>query len=1001
MRIRSWCRRYFAGLLFLAVGSGSLAAQNVGSISGTVTDAGSGQPLNAVRVHVAGTTLQGITDLRGVYRMVNVPAGEVKLQARRIAYKAVERTITLAPGAESTQDFTLASSVVTLEEVVVTGTAGDQRRRAQGAQVSEISVADVMASAPVRTFEQVLQSRSPGVSVTMASGTSGAFSAIRIRGGASISLSNEPLIYVDGIQITSGSGNTFGVGGQATGRLSELNPADFESVEIVKGPAAATLYGANASAGVIQITTKKGRQGSPFTQTLSVDFDKIDPAFTPPANFAFCTTGTIAPTSTNPLCRGQTVTTLVSDNPLVRESAFRNGASNDVQWTGRGGGSNFGYYASLNIGNENGTTPNNAFDRRSGRLNFNWTPSTQLAFDAGVGMQRNSFILPDNDNNVYGYLGGGLLGSPLTRRDDGSGNDGFFGAERDLAAIQAIENNLLTHRTIATATANWVPIPRWTHRFVAGADWLRDEAKKFFPKNARGSYQGLTNTGDISENREGEERYTVDYLTNVRVNTGLDLTHNVSAGFQLLNRRNENVQASGQGITVNSNNTVSAASTRSANQGFVEQRQVGFLGQYQANWKDRLYGTLGARIDANSSFGDTKEWFFLPKVGLSYVISEEAFWRESVGFVNTLRLRGAWGQTGRSPNPGASLTTLSPAPFVLGGTSQPGAVPASPGNDSLKAERGVEFEAGFDAGVLNDRLGFEVTYFNKRSTDLLLQKPLPPSLGFTQTPFVNIGELKNTGIEVAVNAQPIARRDFVWDARVGLSTLDTKITDMGDVAAFGTLNRFEAGFEPGMFVGLRIRSIDTLTNIVTVSNDFERIGPVLPTMEGSISTNLTIYRNWRVSGLVDGKWGNYLYNLTDFFRETQLVRSNRRLDPAVLSKHERLRRYGNPTAGQPAFVRENGASATVNEVRDAYVQKADFIKLRELSLSYTLPNEWASYLRAQSATFTVSGRNLQTWTDYEGFDPELLSVATTNFGRQDFLTIPPPKRVGFRMNLTF
>jgi TonB-dependent SusC/RagA subfamily outer membrane receptor len=230
------------------------------------------------------------------------------------------------------------------------------------------------------------------VSVTTASGTSGAFSSIRIRGGASISLSNEPLIYVDGVQIASGSGNMFGVGGQSTGRLSELNPQDIENVEIVKGPAAATLYGANASAGVIQIFTKKGRQGSRFTQTYSVDYANLDPNFDPPSNFAFCTTALIASTSANPLCRNQTTTTLVSDNPLERQHAFRTGHSSDVQWTGRGGGNNFGYYASLNYGKDYGTTPNNGFDRRGGRLNYTWTTTSTLSFEqlhpAGQRQQR-------------------------------------------------------------------------------------------------------------------------------------------------------------------------------------------------------------------------------------------------------------------------------------------------------------------------------------------------------------------------------------------------------------------------------------------------------------------------------------------------------------------------------------------------------------------------------------------------------------------------------------
>lgn len=1033
MRILPLSRYALPVFLVLTAGLGAtsrLVAQGAGTISGTVTDAASGRAIGDVRIHVSGTTLQGVTDLHGLYRINNVPAGSVALEVRRIGYKALEKALTLAAGQLATQDFTLAASVVTLEEVVVSGTAGDQKRRAQGSVVSEISVSDLSQTAPVRTFEQILQSRVPGVSVTLASGTSGAFSAIRIRGGASISLSNEPFIVVDGVKIASGTGNTFGVGGQATGRLSELNPRDFESIEIVKGPAAATLYGADASTGVIQIITKKGKQGSRFSQTLSLEYDNINPHFTPPSNYAFCSAASVNQNpipigNRNPLCAGKVAllpdgsniatATLVSDNPLVRENGFRHGNTKDVQWTGTGGGSNFGYYVSVNYGTEDGTTPNNGFDRRAGRVNFNWTPSSKLTLNVGVGMHRANFILPDNDNNVYGYLGGGLLGTPLTRRDSATGNNGWFGNERNVPAIQAIENDQQTHRTIASATANWVPLAWWTNRFTVGADWLRDETRKFFPKNSRGSYQGNSNTGDISENREGEERYTIDYLGNVRASTGRSLVHNISAGFQVLDRRDENVQASGQGITVNSNNTVSAASSKSAAQGFVQQRQVGFLGQYQAAWKERLYGTLGARIDANSSFGNTSEWFFLPKAAVSYVISEEGFWGRGMGFINTMRLRGAWGQSGRSPTPGASLTTLTAAPFVLAGTEQPGAIPASPGNDSLKAERGVEYEAGFDAGMFSDRVGVEFTYYRKTSKNLLLQRPLPPSLGFTQVPFVNIGKLRNQGIELAVTAQPIQRRHLSWDMRLGLSTLQSRVANMGTVPPFGTLNRFSKGFEPGMFVGNRIRSIDTLTNIVIVSDTLERIGPVLPTFEGNVSTNLTILRNFRIYALLDWKKGNYLYNLTDFFRETQLVRSNRRLDPTVLSKYEQLRRYGNQKAGQPAFVREQLVpgcpgqppgptcltSATVDNVRDAYVQKADFAKLREVSVTYSLPASWAGYIRAQSAAITVSGQNLHTWTGYEGFDPELISAATTNFGRSDFLTIPPARRVVVKVNLTF
>ncbi|MDX2058004.1 MAG: SusC/RagA family TonB-linked outer membrane protein [Gemmatimonadales bacterium] len=1007
-----WLRVAVTGAaLALLAGAPPLVAQNVGTVSGTITDAATGQSLSDVRVTVVGSVLSITTDNRGGYRIANVPAGSVTLQARRIGYKALDKTVTVTAGQTATVDFALNASVVTLDEVIVSGTAGDTKRKAQSATVSEIGVSDIAQTAPIRTFAEILQSRVPGVSVSMGSGTSGASSQIRIRGPASISLSNEPIVYIDGIRVTSSNASLFFTGGQSTSRLSEFDPKEIESIEVVKGPAAATLYGADASAGVIQIISKKGRAGATrFSQNITAEYNKLEANFTPPSNFGNCTAALVAATSANPLCRGQAVGTLVSDNPLVREGGFIDGKTRGLSWSGSGGnGSNFGYYLHGAYEDEDGTTRNNAFVRRNARINVNWTPSAKLTLDASIGLNRANFDLPDNDNNVYGYLGGGLLGTPLTRNDTGAeSNNGWFGFARDVAAIALIQNQQQTHRTISTMTANFLPFPWFSNRFTVGADWLRDETRRFLPKNGRGSYQGVSNTGDISELREGTERYTVDYLGNVRFNTGSSLAHNVSAGFQLIDTRIENVQATGQGLTVNSTNLVSAASSRSAGQFYSRQKQVGFLGQWQGGWKDRLFLQVGARFDANSSFGNTSEWFFLPKVGGSYVVSDEAFWQNSLGFINTMRLRAAYGVTGRSPTPGASLTTLSPAAYIDPNAAalQPGATLQNPGNDSLKAERGSEFELGFDAGFLNDRVGVEFTFYNKTSKDLLLQRPLPPSLGFTQNPFVNIGELRNKGLEIGLTAQPIVSRNVSWDVRVGVSTLDSKVTDMGGVSPFGTLNRFMEGFQPGVFVGNRIRSINEQTGVVTVSDTLEAIGNLFPSFEGNVSTNLTLFRNVRIFASLDSKRDFYIYNNTDFFRETQLVRSDNRLNPTKLSAYERLRRYGNPTAGQPAFVREGKvagqpATATVNEVRDAFVQKGDFTKLREVSVTYTFPTKVAGYFRAQGATVTLAGQNLALWSDYEGFDPEVISAATANYSRTDFLTIPPGRRFVVRFNVQF
>jgi len=982
-----------------------LAAQQRATIQGTVTDAASGAPIADARVAIRGTTLQAVSNARGVYRITGVAAGTLTVQIRRIGYKTFETTVTLAEGQEFTGDYQLTGSVVLLEEVVVTGTAGAQQRRAQAATVSDIDASGLTAVAPVSTVADILQSRVPGVSVTSASGSSGTSNQIRVRGVSSISLSNEPLLYIDGIRVTTGGGATFGVGGQLYERLNDLDPSDIESIELVKGPAAATLYGADASTGVIQVITKRGRPGAGtrFSQSVTLDYNSLDRNFEPRTNYARCTAANVA-NANNLLCSGQPVNTLVSDNPLLRQNAFRTGQTVGVGWSGRGGGLNYGYYTSLNREAEDGVLPNNGYVRQSGRVNFNWFPAPNVTIDAGIGMTLSQADLPDNDNNIFGWLGNSHLGLPSTRTVDGSGQDGWFGTQRDVAAMKVIENGRQTHRTIGTLTANWTPKPWFTNRFTAGADWLREEDRRFFPKNARGSY--AVNVGSIQEGRRGIERYTLDYLGNIQNNLSSNVVSNVSFGFQLVDTREELVFATGEGLTVNSNNVVTAASLRSGGQTWELQRGVGFIGQWQVGLNNRLYGQLGLRFDNASSFGSESKWVTLPKVGVSWVASEEPFWKTDL--VNTLRLRAAWGTTGRIPGAGASLTTLGPAPYLDGTIVSPGAVPQNPGNPGLRFERGEEFEGGFDASFLRDQLGIELTYFNKVSKDLLLRQPLAPSEGFTQNPFVNIGSMVNRGFEVSVRAMVVNTPTLSWDLRLGANTLHNEVTDMGAVAPFGTLNRVEAGLQVGAWVTNHIRSVDTVTGVVLVDSIRSFAGNTLPTFEANLSTNLTVLRNLRLYASLDTKRGHKVRNFTDFFRETQLVRSDNRLDTLKLSRTERLRRYGNPNAGPgvPAFVTVLGCTGgscarTVNDVQEEYIQDASFVRLREVSLTYTMPPTLARAFRAQTASITVAGQNLGLWTKYEGYDPEVVSAAGADFNRDDFFTQPPVRRWVFRVNLTF
>lgn len=1012
-------KRHLPALALLALAlvhwTQPVAAQTqTGAVGGFVREQGTDRPLAGVVITIEGTQLSGLTNREGRYLIPNVPAGRHVLRPHLLGYASPQQEVAVAAGGTATLDFIIQQTAIALDEVVVTGTAGRQERRAQAASIATIGAAEIVATAPVKSVSEIISARQPGISVVQSSGSSGTAQQIRIRGAASVNLSNEPLVFIDGVLADSRiTMRGIGVGGQAMSRLNDINPEDIESIEIVKGPAAATLYGADASAGVIQILTKRGRMGADrFAQSITTEYTTIDHNFTPPDNYLACSAANTQPTSAGtPACHGLEPGTVVSDNPIERYGAFRTGTYRSLTWTGRGGGSNFGYFASIGADREDGTLPNNWSDRTTGRFNFNFAPRPDLLIDAGYGYTRNNTALPDNDNNAFGYLGG-MLGDPRTV---GTVQDGWFAAYRTPDNIARLENQGITVRNQPAVTVRYNPVPWLSNRITVGADLSRTEATQFVPRTDEIIFSARLANGDITETVTSFDTYTLDYLGNIQNRLGAagQWSSDLSFGLQLSARRDEFVQASGNGLVTNAARSVSAAAERTGTQQVFHSRQVGWLAQWQGGWQDRLFLQLGARVDRNSAFGTAADAIFLPKIGVSWVTSEEPFWQRNVGFINTLRLRAAFGTTGRSPDPGASLETYEAAPFALTETA-PGAgvVPLNPGNFELRPERGEEFEAGFDAGLFNDRLGLELTYFNKVTRDLLLLRPLPPSLGFDENPWQNIGEVLNRGLELGLRATLVNRPTFGWDARLALNTLHNEITSMGDVEPFNvtnSYNRHTVGRQLGAFHSLRSREIiatagdercplnadDVHVPCVIVSDTLEFAGNFLPTLEGSLSTSIGFLRNFRAYAQIDWKTGHTMFNNTAYFRETQVVRARERVVEDALSPEERLRRYG-------PFVRENGDPADVGEMKEAYMESGDFARLREVSLTWNAPLAWAAAFRASSASLTLAGRNLGLWTDYSGFDPEVVSgIAGNQFLRQEFLTVPPARRWVLRVNFGF
>ena len=972
MRVRAvFTAALVAGTHFLAAALGAQQAGGNGTVTGRVTDAQSGSPIGSVTIAVQGTQLGAVTGNDGTYRITRVPTGTRTLVARRIGYGAATRVVTMADGATVTADFALQTSAVNLQQVVVTGTAGNQTRAAQGAVVATLDAANVVQQAPVATVTQVLEGRVAGVNVALGSGTTGAAPRINIRGATSISLSNAPLVFVDGVRVYSGQRNDVGTyhnlegfGGQAVTALNDIAPEDIESIEVVKGPAASTLYGADASAGVIQIITKKGRLGTRhFAQNVRAEWNRIDPNFTPLPLYGTCSASQVA--TTGRLCSGKAVGTVISDNPLEREGVFKNGQLGSLDYNGQGGGDNFGYFVSASADNETGTMPSNYYQRRTGRAHVNWVTTPSLGIDANIGISRNDYRLPEGDDANYGYLTqqyalSNIYGVTVDQNGVRSG-----GLSTPVAGLEAIQNELTTVRFTPTAQVHYEPMAWFTNRLTVGADLSQTHGVTFFPKNTQNWYQGDLANGYVEDVQNPIDIYTVDYLGNIHSTFGGEraIASDFSFGSQYINTVTNYLAGVGIGLAANSSNLVSSAAANEAHQSYSQIKSLGLLAQEQVSFGQTLFLQAGARVDRNSAFGQAFGSLFLPKVSASYVLSQEPFWQRLAPGISTMRLRAAWGTTGRSPTAGASLRTYAPFSYVTptGGVGA-GVVQASPGNPNLKPEKGTEFETGFDAGFWHERAGLELTFFDTRTSDLLLQQPLAPSLAYTINPFVNAGRVDNRGFEFTL--------------------------------------RYVPGKPLSSWYSSKIIAIDTVNGVATVTPTPVYAGPQFPTFTANLSNSVTLFKNVQLYALLTHQQGGRILNVTTLYRDLVGTSAGANLPASQggYSKTELIAHYG-------PFKTPSGTSVPL--VLDRYLQPTDFVRLQELSATFTLPQHFAQQLRAANASIVVGGRNLHLWKKkaYDLPDPEVISNTTTTgtlqFASTEEFTVPQPRRWLVRLNLTF
>jgi TonB-linked SusC/RagA family outer membrane protein len=979
----------------LGLGATEGVAQEAGVIRGRIVDAATLRPLDAVQVFVPNTVFGALTNSAGEFTLRGVPVGEIELRVELLGYGLVTRTVTVRPGEVTEVAIELHSVALELERLVVTVT-GEQRSRELGNAIVQIDAAEI-ADAPLTDFSDLIAGRAAGVQVMESGGTTGTGSRIRIRGSNSISLSNEPLVYIDGVRVSNLSGRfgdrsttnapasiSFETGGQSPSRLEDLNPDEIESVEIVKGPSAATLYGTQAANGVIWITTKKGRPGRPRWRAY-IEQGAVTEPNDYPANFrAFDAQGD--PCFLFDVAAGDcTQARLESFNPLEnsRTTPFRTGRRQQYGLNVSGGNAaGFSYYLSGEFENEEGVTRVNELDAVRLRANFSNQIRENLNVTVSTGYISSDLSLPLNDNFALGVITNGLAGFWTDTINNGYGE---FTPEQ----LFTIDTRQEIERFTGGMTANWTPFSFFSGRATVGLDVVNRLDRQFFPTGEAPPFLNR-DKGAIFSNRFQTLNYTVDLGGTATFDVSPNVRSRTSGGFQYFQERITGVLAQGFELVAGSQSIAAAATTVSSEE-TTEFITVGAYIEEQIGYRDRLFLTGALRFDDNSAFGKDFDFTVFPKLSASWVISEEPFFGQP-SFLNTLRLRAAWGASGLQPGPNDAIRFFRPISVTSGGQSVTGVTFGGLGNPELKPERSREVEVGFDAQLLENRVGLEVTYYNKKTSDALVFRQLPLSLGVANGRFENLGSVKNTGFEALLTTRLVETQTATWDLLVNASTNTSELTELGEgiEPIIFRFQRHVEGFPVGGYWDFPILGFQDANGDGIISQDEVQVGDTavflgapFPKRQLSIQSSVTLFGRVRIRGLLDHRGGQKLLNFTEAWRLGQ--NTTRSLNDPSVPLEEQARAVASKFLGTDA----------------GYIENASFWKLRELSVTLFAPEEWAARFGAERLSLTLSGRNLFTITDYTGVDPELNETGQSNFTTREFMTQGPVRYWTARVDVSF
>jgi TonB-linked SusC/RagA family outer membrane protein len=986
----------------LGVAPGEALAQATGAVRGTVLDSASQRPVAGVQVVIANSTLGSLTDASGRYLVAGVPAGSATLQFRRVGYGPGSRTVTIAAGDTVTADVSIAAVAAQLSEVVVVG-YGTTNRAGVSTAIASVDAAEIV-NTPTASLDAALQGKAPGVQVIQNAGNPGNGITVRIRGSASLSASNQPLYVIDGVPMLRENFSQLGLGGQDLTAVSGLSPDEIESIDVLKDAAAASIYGSRGSNGVVLITTKRGRAGearfsfNAYTGTQQVErrVDMLNAEqYVAYFNEARANDG-----------RGPLFEPGVDDaiNTNWQDAIFRSAPVSDLALSASGGTERVRYFLSGSMFDQQGVVIGSGYNRMSGRVNVDVNATDRLSLRSSLSFSREIHDRIENDNTIDGVVTNALANQPnvpiMAENGEYAGRaEGLeYSNSVALAELNSIEARTL--RTLGSLEADYELTSALRLSGRVGMDVLNLRDLRWESPRVSATYaasvNGVSSMGNNTASRYMAEGF-LTYTLPASERHALTLTGGSSVEFS--DRESDYLRGEGFGNEA-FRYPGNAGTVTEYDGGSTEYNLVSFFGRATYAFNERYFLTGSFRADGSSRFGQENRFGYFPAISAAWAVTEEDFL--SASNIGDLKLRASYGFTGNQDigDDYAFLPRFGRANYA----DEPGIAQSSLGNPNLKWESTQEANVGLDWGFFDGRMTFTADYYRKKTDDLLVSRPVTSTSGISSV-WDNVGSIENRGFEFGLNTVNLIDdgQGLGWETSFNISTNKNKVLELYRGESFNTgldgINRVEEGLPLGAFHALRFDGVDPATgnaiffdkdeNGLINADDRVIVGNPHPDFWGGLGNTLT-FRGLDLRAFVQFSQGNEIYNAVRSFADD----GGYSMDNKVASVLNSWKQPGDITdVPRASWFGESGARETSSRI----VEDGSYVRLQEVTLGYRLPASIRTLGGLSEARIFVSGRNLYTWTDYTGYNPDVNSngSGTNTSLATDFYAYPLARTFSF------